>query len=163
MKKLIAMFIALITALSVAYADIPDISGLSFNELLALRAEVNKAMMESDNYQEVTVPQGIYEVGKDIPAGSWTIRCADASKTDYLLSSCRFSWGSNKPDSGYYFSYMDRKGDVEIYNPKHKRYEKGQITEIHVDLVDGEFVIIHPQYAPATFCTYIGKTDLGFK
>ena len=51
-----------------------DLSELSFQELLDLQSSVNQALWASDEWNEVTVPVGIYRVGEDIPAGRWTIK-----------------------------------------------------------------------------------------
>lgn len=161
MKKLIAMLIAATIMLSVAYADTPDISGLSFNELIALRAEVNKALMSSDKYQEVTVPQGEWEVGTDIPAGKWLVKCSDVGRNSYILKECEITWGRGKPDNGR-FDYRDRKGEATIANPNNKNYS-GRVTEVIIDVEDGDYIVIDTFYNSAVFCTYTGKPDLGFK
>ena len=43
-------------------------------------------MMKSDKWQEVRVPVGVWEVGKDIPAGHWSITCA--------LDTAYMGWGT---------------------------------------------------------------------
>lgn len=78
MKKLLAvvLIIALFLPASVL-ADIPDISGLSYDELLQLRDQVNIAIMNSPEYQEITLPVGLWTVGVDFPAGTWLITPLD--------------------------------------------------------------------------------------
>ena len=73
MKKVIAIALALILIGAAAYAAI-DLSGMSFDELLELRAQVDAALWASDGWQEVDVPRGVYIVGEDIPAGKWSVR-----------------------------------------------------------------------------------------
>lgn len=48
-------------------------TGLSLAELAELRSQIQFAMWETDEWQEVNVPQGVYKIGDDIPAGKWTI------------------------------------------------------------------------------------------
>ena len=50
-----------------------DLSGMTFDELIALQQQVNEALWASDGWQEGEVPSGYYEVGVDIPAGRWTV------------------------------------------------------------------------------------------
>ncbi len=50
-----------------------NVDSLSYNELADLKDQINLAMWNSDEWQEVKVPQGIWEVGVDIPTGHWTI------------------------------------------------------------------------------------------
>ena len=50
-----------------------DVSSLSFSDLIKLQEEINLALWNSDEWQEVTVPAGLYQVGRDIPAGTWVV------------------------------------------------------------------------------------------
>ena len=75
-KKLvaIAMVILLFVPVLSAYADpvTIDLGTMSFDELVALKNEINKAILDSGNAKEVTIPPGIYIVGQDIPAGGYS-------------------------------------------------------------------------------------------
>lgn len=51
-----------------------DLSGLSFDELIALREKITEVLWESDEWKETVVPEGTYLIGRDIPAGHWTIK-----------------------------------------------------------------------------------------
>lgn len=78
MKKLFALALALLILLSSsALADLPDISGLSLDELLRLRELVDTAIMNSSDYQEISLPAGLWTVGVDFPAGTWLITPLD--------------------------------------------------------------------------------------
>ena len=80
MKKLITVILILALILPVAaLADLPDLSGLSFNELVQLRDQLNLAIWNSQEWQ-VTVPIGVWKVGEDIPVGKWTIRAASENE-----------------------------------------------------------------------------------
>ena len=70
---IILAFVLLITIAPSAFADV-DLSGMSFDELVALKDQINLALWNSADWQEVTVPQGLYKVGSDIPAGKWTVK-----------------------------------------------------------------------------------------
>lgn len=137
-----------------------DLSELSFDELAELSKRCQAEMMTRDEWQEVTVPQGNYRVGVDIPAGKWVVRCADTGRNDYLLARTVITWGAEKPQDGRV--PYPRKGDVEIYNPKNKNYS-GEVKEYVVELAKGDWVAIHPQYNAAVFTPYTGSTGLGFK
>lgn len=77
MKKSLALVLAVAILLPVvSFAEIPDISNLSFSELLSLRSACQRAMWECDDWQSVNVPAGVYKVGDEIPAGKWTIQSA---------------------------------------------------------------------------------------
>lgn len=92
MKKIICILsILCILAIVPAYADV-DISGLSFEELISLQTKVNQALWASDGWKEVTVPEGVYKIGEDIPAGRWTLKRAVNDYT-YMRVGKRFTEG----------------------------------------------------------------------
>lgn len=67
------LLVFLFSAFSFASAETIDLSGLSYDELVALRQRIDLAIMQSDEWREVTVPVGTYTVGTDIPAGDYTV------------------------------------------------------------------------------------------
>ena len=71
MKHLSALLIAFSLLVSVAAAA--DLSSLTFEELQALREQCQMEIMTRPEWKEVTVPQGIWTIGEDIPAGTYTI------------------------------------------------------------------------------------------
>ena len=73
MKKLIAIVVTIILTCSVAYASQIDLSVMSYEELLSLQQDIQRAIMQTSEWQEVEAPAGLYLVGVDIPAGKWTV------------------------------------------------------------------------------------------
>lgn len=74
MKKLfigIVFVLVFVSALSVSAQY--DLSGFSYTDLLTIVAQAQREMMTRSEFQEVTVPAGLYQVGVEIPAGKWTI------------------------------------------------------------------------------------------
>ena len=67
------LVITLLLGVSSAIADGIDLSQLSIDELVALKDKINLAIWNSQEWQEVKVPQGVWKVGEDIPAGHWSI------------------------------------------------------------------------------------------
>lgn len=96
MKKLVSFFLTALLLFSAASADPVDLSGLSFDELVALRDQINLAIWNSQEWQEVTVPAGIWQVGKDIPAGHWSIRVA----AEKIISTFHVLTNSTKSKKG---------------------------------------------------------------
>lgn len=164
MKKTLVLIIALVILSSACLAvTLPDLSGYSFSELAALRDRCLSEMMNRDEWQEVTVPQGCWEVGVQIPAGTWLIRCADLDRDSLLMAECEIRWGKGRPDNSGYWDYKTEKGHVEIFNPNSKKYKEGQTTEFVITLEEGDFIYIHPQYNKAVFMPYVGSSSFGFK
>lgn len=77
-KRLIASAALVACLAAPARAEI-DLSGMSFAELVDLQQQITAAIMQTDEWQEVKVPSGFYEIGRDIPAGRWTLRPAGGS------------------------------------------------------------------------------------
>ena len=86
MKKILilAMMAALVIA-AAASAEDYDFSGKTTAELVEIQQKVNEALWKSDGWNEVTVPGGDYEIGKEIPAGEWSIRPASDSWAYYRI------------------------------------------------------------------------------
>lgn len=155
MKKTLFVFV-LLCIFSCACAESIDLSGLSFADLSFLRDKCQLEMMKRDEWQEVTVPVGVWEVGKDIPEGHWNITASKESNygwahivyTDMLDESGKKS----SYDSNIYYAenikHEDSTADVEAIN-------------IDIDLKAGTYLII--DYGAAVFTPYTGKPNLGFK
>ena len=163
MKQLIAALLVLVLAFPLAACADVDLSALSFEELALLRDRCLSEMMSRDEWQEVTVPQGCWEIGVQIPAGTWLIRCADLGRDSLLMAECEIRWGKGRPDASGYWDYKTEKGHVEIFNPNSEKYKEGKTTEFVITLEEGDFIYIHPQYNKAVFMPYVGSSSFGFK
>lgn len=152
MKRVFSLIlcIAVFSFCAIAYADV-DLSGMSFDELVALKDKINLAIWNSEEWQEVTVPQGVWEVGADIPAGKWTITAPSGNTTAIFI-------GSHLTDGGSDVNY--EYGDI-IYSPTALFYSEGSKTEYTVDLYAGQYISI--TISSAVFSPYSGKPALGFK
>lgn len=134
-----------------------DLSDMSYEELVALKDQINLAMWNCQEWQEVEVPQGVWEVGKDIPVGHWTVKCAGSSYTHITLGTALDESGHDIDpwNSSFYH------GDM-IFNPNGYAFDpSSDKTSIDFDLKMGTFVIINN--ASAIFTPYSGKPNLGFK
>ena len=150
MKKLIALALAAFLMIGCAAAEI-DLSSMSFDELIALKDKINLAIWNSAEWQEVTVPQGLWEVGADIPAGKWTIK-AKNTRTKIEIG---------QPDeerAGIDFS--SRKNEFTV---RTESASGNAPLEYFIEVVEGDFIFISPTFGAAIFSPYTGKPDLGFK
>ena len=157
MKKLLCILSALAIALSLAApaaAENIDLTALTWDELLDLKARITMEQLARDEWQEVEVPQGVYVVGEDIPAGKWTIRCKVGN---YL----RFAWGESLDESGHDIDFYVVHDIAHLTNPEYKYYESGDDVEYTFDAVEGYYIVIED--APATFTPFTGNPDFGFK
>lgn len=158
MKRLISVLL-LMMMVSCACAEDIDLSGLSYAELVALKDRINLAMWKSEEWQEVTVPIGLYEVGKDIPAGHWTI---SSIATYYSRIEVCDKLDTSGTDVNPYIRGSVYYCDALIKNPKSITYKPNDdITAFSVNLYEGLYVAI--KEGSVVFTPYTGKPSLGFK
>lgn len=71
MKRLLCLLFTLVLLPYVAFADLPDLSNLSRDELIELSHLVQSMLFDSSLVDGVLIPAGDYIVGVDIPAGTY--------------------------------------------------------------------------------------------
>ena len=155
--KRIASFLLVLSLLipCIAFADI-DLSGMSYAELVALKDQINLAIWNSQEWQEVTVPQGVWKVGEDIPAGHWTIKTT--ALTAYITICSKLDESGKDADiwnSRVYYTEFIYGADSYFFDAENDR------SEIDYELTDGLYVIIDS--GSVIFTPYAGKPSLGFK
>lgn len=160
LRMLSILFALILFTATFASADTFNLSGLSYDELVALKDKINLAIWNSQKWQEVTVPQGVWKVGEDIPAGTWTVTCT----TEPGWRSCYFTWAEKLEPNGQEIEieWGTRYDYLRLYNPNHRYYEVGDgDTSYTFTVRDGDYIVISD--APAVFTPYAGKPGLGFK
>lgn len=154
MKKFLALFLAALLLAPAALADIPDISGLTFDELVALREQINLALWNSAEWQEVTVPEGVWVVGEDIPAGHWTIRVASSHD---ILNVCYMDKVDTITGDPLYGAKLFIR---TIASPGFSGFGEINAEYADIEMEDGWFFKCT---GAVIFTPYTGKPDLGFK
>ncbi len=157
MKKwfVLLMILALLPVCALAASETIDLETMSFDELVALKSKVELAMWGAKEWQEVTVPQGVYTVGEDIPAGHWTIKPEEGSQV-YV------KWSDTLDESGKDIAFNGKIYFYEsVYSESNRSYEKGELTQVDLDVQDGQFIVVDS--GNAVFTPYTGKANLGFK
>lgn len=149
MKKL-ALILAVLLVVSVpSFAEDIDLSALSFSQLAALRDRCQAEMMKRDEWQEVTVPVGVYLVGEDIPAGHWSFRQDTSVKALLYVG---ISYGD----------ILTADGRVDAF--KSTIYHGITFSEARptADLILEEGYYLQVSSGPVIVTPYTGKPDLGF-
>lgn len=152
MKNYFALFLSIVLLFSAASADIPDISGLSFDELIALREQLNLAIWESEEWQEVTVPEGVWIVGEDIPEGHWVIRPVPDTYISVVYCNRLDEYGRS-PAQGW-------RGWSGTLTAKDSGLTVNEAREVDLDMIAGMYFI---NRGACIFTPFTGKPDLGFK
>lgn len=158
MKKLLAAILILVCVAAFATAESIDISGLSFDDLVALNEKVNLAIWSSEEWQEVTVPQGVWKVGKDIPAGKWSLTALQTKNGKAYIQ-----YGSQLEENKNEIKYRYLRDYVWIVSKIHERLESSDVTEYTVELRDGDYFIVDSNYGPVVFHPYTGDPAFQFK
>ena len=161
MKRLIAiiMTIAMLFSFVPALADV-DLSDMTTDELIALHEQVQLMLFEQ--MKSVTVPQGIWLVGKDIPAGTYLIRCADLGRSEKSLRLCYLLWGTQEPNVYGVFPNNSSLGSILIYNPNSEHYVEGQTSEFILTLEEGYYISVDSSNNRAVFYQYTGTPSFSF-
>lgn len=137
-------------------AGTDDLSGCSISELAALKDRINLAMWESEEWQEVTVPDGIWKIGEDIPAGTWTVTVTGRS---YLWVRYGDQLSQNGMDvSASSIGLLYQKN---ISGPDSIFHAEGDSSHINITLEEGYFFQVDG--GSVIFTPYTGKPELGFK
>ena len=154
MKRILSIALACVLVLSLApaaFADV-DLSGMTFDELVALKDQINLALWNSADWQEVEVPQGVWEVGADIPSGKWTILPTPFADTYIKI-------GQETKNGG---TEVNAKVSQRIKDKDYRDFDASKdITSWNVELEAGQFLQV--DYGPCIFTPYAGKPSLGFK
>ena len=154
MKRFFCILFVLVLLPVVSLADLPDLSGLSYDELVQLRDQINLAIWNSREWREVTVPPGVYEIGKDIPAGHWSVRPASGCGPDYII------YASASADQGHDVDILAGFYIMEcICDPSAIYYSGEYKTSTDIIMESGFFVRLD---CTMIFSPYSGKPDLGF-
>lgn len=129
-----------------------SLDGLTYEELVAIRDMIDMAMWQSREWKEVLVPEGIWVVGEDIPAGHWTIYCPEGQGL------IKISWGETMNHKYGWIIQQGRYDSCTVYPRSYFGYTAKKQYDFEV--INGDFIII--EYGPAIFVPYAGKPDLGF-
>ena len=157
MKRIIIILVCLLmSACVLAYADTIDLSGMTYDELVALKDQINLAMWNSDEWQEVTVPVGVWTVGEDIPVGHWSISIAPESSRQWVVVKYCDLLNEAGTDAGNQF-YCKIYAYETIGAPDNDNYPQ----MINLDVKAGTYIIV--QKGSVLFTPYQGKPSLGFK
>lgn len=154
MKRIASLLLSLLLLVSVSYAESINLASLSFDELAALRDQIMLEMMSRDEWQEVTVPVGTYQVGVHIPAGHWMINPTDGAY-------CYITIGGTLEENGKEVKY----GSPGYYhailvNENCRIYDPGDQSFVDLDLKYGMYICI--ENSSVAFTPYSCQPDLGF-
>ena len=154
MKKLVCITMIFCLIPLIAFADV-DLSGMSYKELVALKDKINLAMWNSNEWQEVTVTQGLWKVGEDIPEGTWTVKCAVPHYAHITI-------GDKLDSTRRSIIYTPTMYSEVITSPDSRLYEQGKdLTEISFTLLKGDYISIED--CDVIFTPYTGKPTFDFK
>lgn len=132
-----------------------EVATLSLDELLALKNQLNLAIWRATEWKEITVQQGIWKIGEDIPAGHWTIQASDGAYT--LLQ-----WCGKLNAEGTAMDVDTLIGTASLVSTHSEMFDSTMHrSAIDWNLKDGTYIIVSS--GNAVFIPYRGNTDFEFK
>ena len=151
MKKLISLLLTLCILLVpvLSLADSIDLSGMSLADLVKLQEQVTMAMWRTEEWQEVTVPAGLYTVGVEIPAGKWTITATPNASMEQV------EIGSKLDDTGMGISWGGSYESNYLYGKQSWAYDESKMNSWDVTLTDGLYINLA---AAMIFTPYAGPS-----
>lgn len=147
MKKIVTMLLlALLIACSAAYAEGIDFSSMSTDELLALREELNAEIESRIGVEAETINKGIYTVGEDIKAGTYTISYKEGGFTFQVFTfSTVDDFNAYKASNGQDAACMLMQYGV---NPNESAYVNLKDGMVIVINGEGKIMSEKPSFAP---------------
>ena len=156
MKRILAVLLILACLCGNALAT--DLSGMSYKELVELKDKINLAMWQSQEWQEVTVPKGMWKIGEDIPEGYWTMTPVGNQHAIYYYGDKVDDTGMNI-DLWHSSSYWS---DV-ISTRKNSDGSWKYTSDYHsfsLEMKNGFYIFVP---CDTVFTPYAGKPGFGFK
>lgn len=84
MKKLFCLF--LIICLVPVFAAAETLSSMSYDELVELSQQITKEIMSRPEWKQVEVPAGVWNIGTDIPEGSYSVKPVNRSLNFFVYN-----------------------------------------------------------------------------
>ena len=153
MKRLLCVLFALTLLPVYALADLPDLSGLSFDELVQLREQINLAIWNSSEWQQVTVPAGVYVIGVDIPAGHWTLKppAGDSVVIEYFKTADETGKRPGDVVNGYYYESLADEDSPYASFVYMREVDIDMKEGFYLSIVNGPCVIFEPYTSKPSF------------
>lgn len=163
MKRFWTLLLCMIMLLScsgmsvLAEASEIDLSGMTLDELRALKERITMAMWETEEWLQATLRPGVYEIGVDIPAAHWDLT---AVKGDYA----HVIWCRALNRTGKGCDDSDKMHGQTIMDKNYKNFDTYMgiyPNQIDLELIDGTFLIV--EQGPVILTPYAGNDLIEFE
>jgi len=155
MKRILCLLLLFVSLPVFALADYPDFSSYSLKELNAILIDLRLHQWKTEEWQEVLVPPGVYEIGVEIPAGHWSIR------PDKGLGPCYAIYASGIKDQGHDVDLSAGEYIMECVCDSSSVYYSGEYKEsTDFEMEEGHFIRLD---CAMVFTPFIGKPGFSFR
>ena len=150
MKKIVIslLILSMIVFPIISQAQTIDFSTMTLSELVKLSEQITMAMWKTEEWQEVKVPAGLYQVGVEIPAGKWTITATPQTYSGTVKI------GTQLEDNGLDISWLYSESN-NLYGTDSWAYNESKMNSWTVTLTDGMFIKME---AAMIFTPYAGPS-----
>ncbi len=131
-----------------------SIDGLSYDELVSIKNQLNLAIWNSYEWERVLVPFGIYEIGVDFPEGHWSFEAPDGSYVTIEYGTELSESQMNLSLSGEWTEYL--------YSESYRYRDDGDVAKTDLNMSAGNYLSVGG--GVYTWVTpYVSGGSLGFK
>lgn len=106
MKKLLCVLL-MVCLIPFAVLAETDLKSMSYDELIRLNQAVEREIMSRPEWKEVSVPGGVWRVGEDIPAGTYSIKTDKRSANFFVWKRAKDDYS----DGGLVYNELIRKDE----------------------------------------------------
>ena len=131
MKRFLCMLIACLMIVPVVFSEGIDLSALSFDELRELQTRISIELTTRPEWKSVPVPPGFYQIGVDIPAGEWCLKCG---KSKY--GSVHVRYGDEPNES------MTDVGSLRFHSFIYQVADESNVDFVNITLTEGWYILI---------------------
>lgn len=138
MKRVFAVLLALMLLIGCALAEprTIDLNTMTIEELSDLQRSIQIYMFTHADWESVQVPAGVYQVGVEIPAGTWTLKpVADQYTYIMVTDALNLTRTDAGDDAEIYFSQTIASKGTTMYSIE-------PVSAFTVTLLDGMYIII---------------------
>lgn len=132
MTKFTKLF-AIVLTLILALAGTNTALAQDYDELVIAYEQASRALWYASDWQSVIVPWGVWEIGKDIPAGKWRIETA-------TYTSVSITYSSKVHDGGSYLYISDASFEDSIKSPNRISGDPWDVVYVDLDMRKGSYL-----------------------
>lgn len=157
MKKVLSLLVALLLVCTAAYAEAPDLSAMTLEELVELHKLLDAELVARNAGAHSTITEGMYTAGKSIKPGTYKITCTEVygeegctihtfeSEDNYSLYELGMGYGYGGSYDSLMNAYLVYSGNIEVGKSITVQLTEGMV--LHIEGGSGEIHTLNADWA----------------